>query len=140
MSGLEIVAVIFCLAGFGLWVLVSPRIWRNEWKWAWSPDQVPAGWPYGGPSWRAFARLTPLGGVALGVLPLTFLVSRFDAGWAKLASDVLIGASMLLFLLIVTVSLFNRPKFAVAPHLRHQPGLLDEWRGTPPPPTQPPRV
>jgi hypothetical protein len=43
----------------------------------------------------------------------------------------------------VTVALFNRPRFLVAPHVRDQPGLVQERRGRRPthvpPPGHPPR-
>jgi hypothetical protein len=33
------------------------------------------------------------------------------------------------FAVVASIVLFNGPKWAVAPHLRSQPGLLEEWFG-----------
>lgn len=49
------VAPTSALPGFGLGVVIVPRLWRNGWKWVWS-DDVTGGWPYGAALWRGFAR------------------------------------------------------------------------------------
>jgi hypothetical protein len=38
------------------------------------------------------------------------------------------GGLVLFIVGVTSVVLFNRPKFMVAPHVRHQPGLVAIWR------------
>jgi hypothetical protein len=132
MSAGLIVAVTVCLVGFGLSVAVGPWIWRNEWAYAWDPDE-------GGALWRGFVRITPLGGPLLGLGALAALL--FASGSAVLyAVGQVVGlAVMAVIALMITVILFNRPRSVVAPHLRTQPGAIGELLGRKVPPTAAPR-
>lgn len=144
MSPYEIAISIGLLLGGlrGVWVL--PRIWRNELGWA--SDRPPAFWWLGITSWRGLVRASILAiPIFLAIAPGYALDKANAAGsWA----EILVGVSaavggVMLFVLAPGVFLFNRPRWAVVPHLRHQQGAIAEWRGersdpTPEPTQTPP--
>ncbi len=120
-----------------------PAIWRNEH--GWDPDYPPPGWLYDRALWRALVRTNP---VSVGLLVLCVPVYVLsEAGTTSLVGVVVLYALGLAGAacagLAVSVAVANRPKWLVAPHLRHQPGLIAEWRGAPcaetPPPKNAPR-
>ena len=95
-----------------------PQLWRHESdRW----DGMPEWWVRGLPTVvvAGWAML-------LGALLTVVAVGRTDA-----IGDVLTGALGLVLVLVVAsgmtwvaVVLFNRPRFAVPPHLRDRPGVL----------------
>ena len=109
----------------------------------WSGRRLPAlerrfrvYWVWGEASLRGSIRATPvavIGGNALVAAAIALLVreaigdafARTVLLWVGLAA---FAASLLCLLLMVTVVLFNAPKAVVPPPLRHEPGLLAEWR------------
>jgi hypothetical protein len=120
-----------------------PRIWRNEI--GFDSDRPPVFWPLGAPTWRALVRTAPLGPpLFLGVVPGYPLDNTGASGPvvdAVVAVSVIVGC-LVLAVLAPAVALFARPKRLIAPHLRHQCGLIAAWRGqrprrTPPPDVQP---
>jgi hypothetical protein len=132
MSGSLIVAVTICFVAFGLSIAVGPRVWRNEWAYAWNPDE-------GGPLWRGFVRITPLGGPLLGLGGLASLLLKSGSDALYVVGQVVGFAILVVIVLIVTVILFNRPRWVVAPHLRAQPGAIGELLGRTVPSTAAPR-
>lgn len=110
------------------WVL--PRIWRNEL--GWDPDRSPAFWGFDLASWRGLVRCSFLAGpMFLAAAPGYALDSAgADGAWAEIL--VVLSAAVtvpILFVVMPCVFLFNRPRWAVVPHLRHQHGAIAEWRG-----------
>jgi hypothetical protein len=93
-------------------------------------DRPPAIWPYGDALWRGWVRALPSG--AAGFTPGTTLGLYLLWGPDDLhaaAAVVFLGlaGAALSFALMVTVALFNWPRFVVPPHLREQPGAVTEW-------------
>jgi hypothetical protein len=88
-------------------------------------------WPLGRALWRAGIRLTPAMGPALAFsLPLYVLEkSEADGLVADVLWAVFAPLGIAAFAIVASIVLFNGPKWAVAPHLRSQPGLLEEWFG-----------
>ena len=117
-----------------LGVLALPqlgRLWRHQTTFY---DGTPGWWSYGKPVWRGWVRALPmLASVAyLGLLIAAYLgfVSPFFhlSRQADLVVIVIFLISFIgAFLLALTIFLFNFPRLAVPPHLRNQPGALEEW-------------
>jgi hypothetical protein len=122
----------------------APKVWRNEI--GYSSDDPPARWRWGLASWRGYQRTTA------GVFPLIWcpgallVVASTISGpaWVQSLVAVLALVPGAVFVIgLPAVWLFNRPKWLVAPHLRHQPGAIAEFFGahvapTPPPERPPP--
>lgn len=115
-------SLVFALSAF--WVL--PRVWRNEPPYAEDPDRPPDWWPYRVALWRGVVRLGPTGLLFFGVLALFLPANRLLADTVLTTALAWLGVAVLVS--GVGVVLFNRPKLLVPPHLRAQPGLLDERR------------
>jgi len=124
--------VVFGLLAFMCFIYVraAPRLWDGR-AGAAEDEPPPGGWPLGAASWRGGMRAT------LVTLPCSALLILF--GWAfnrtspdSTAYDVLgtLGAASVLLLIGLTASitLVNRPRFLVPPHLRSQRGVLQERR------------
>ena len=104
------------------------RLWRNETR---IYDGTPAWWLWGDTLWRAYVR-------TLSALGLTFaidLVLIVGLLWGpdSTATILVLGIPLLATMAIaavlaVGIALFNRPRAAVPPHLRHEGGAVDEWR------------
>lgn len=120
---------------------IVPRIWTNEWN-SQNPDRVPSYWGFGPALWRGLIRVTPLcaGLTLLLGAQLVLLDLDLDATWVATAQEIGMYAMGVILLLIGAVVLLNEPKVLVPPHLRHQPGAMDEWRGANVRPTKPPRL
>jgi hypothetical protein len=117
----------------------APKVWRNEI--GYSADDPPPSWLWGPASWRGYHRA--LTGAALlfwcpaAAAMVAATVSR--PGWVDVLSQVAFGlAGVALLIGVPAVWLFNRPKWLVAPHLRHQPGAIAEFFGAAVAPTLPP--
>lgn len=129
------IEVILIVVGLGVGLVTIPigrRIWTNQWRWAYDPNNVPAAWPYGAALWRGLTRIHVLGLIAM---PVGALMLLFDQGFDGEAADVLATTFAVALVTVVVagwlVILLNRPTFLVPPHLRQQPGALREWRGAP---------
>lgn len=134
----DVVVVLIVLAGFGLWLFWIPRWWRNEPAWSYDPDRPPPAWPYGAALWRSGVRTNALAGPVALLLAVLYALDASSAGWTRAAFLVAAVPFCAVLGLAVTVVLFNRPRWAVVPHMRHQPGLLAEWRGARAEPTERP--
>ena len=113
-----------------IYVRAVPRLWDGR-AGASEDELPPSGWPLGAPSWRGGMR------AVVAALPFSFLLILF--GWAfnrtrpdSTAFDVLgtLGAASVFLLigLVASITLINRPRFLVPPHLRSQRGVLQERR------------
>ena len=120
--------------GFTVILLVAlcrlPRVWRGDMD---RMSPVPPGWPWSPIAWRAVIRSGPaaiLGGITMVVgLPVLLIApERAEGGFAR--PLVVVVPFLVLFalsvLLMLSVALFNRPAFLVAPHLREAPGVFAE--------------
>ena len=118
----------------------SRRAWRNEHPWFDTDCRVR--WSGGYPSWRGWVRVQGViaptvfaGGAVIFVVQSTGV-----HGGAWEAARAIAG--LVLFVVLgagAGVWLFNRPKWLVAPHLRHQPGMVAELLGERCKPTPTPR-
>jgi len=123
-------AVLAVLAGFGL----------VRWRHLWSGEDLAkqdaatrSWWLSGEALRRAFIRGMPLAVVGCWALLVAWTASmiehrRTTTGGAS--AKVVLGALALLGLiglLHVSVTLFNRPKWAVPPPYRHEPGAITFW-------------
>jgi hypothetical protein len=127
-----VISVVICFAACALFIPVGPRIWRNEWGYAWDPAS-------GGALWRGFVRSTMISGPFLGLTGVLNVIYALSDRRTTAMFTVVAMLWMALLVCAVTIVLFNRPKRLVAPHLRHQPGAVGEWLGRKVQPTPPPR-
>ncbi len=111
----------------GIWIL--PQIWRNER--GLDPNVEPLIWPLGLAWWQGSVRVLPVFFPSLLIIaPDHVLETLRLAGPVWIALRVVLDVGVLLIACLwVGILFFNRPKWAVAPHLRHQPGMLAQWAG-----------
>lgn len=124
---------LFCaIVAVGLligWLFVRPRYWRAE------PSTLdsspPLWWFLSEDAWRGFLRSSSAT-VPLIVLVLLFgsLVMVFGEKSTAAAIFGLAGAVLLIviYLLAVSITLWNRPRFVVPPALRSHPGSRAQRR------------
>jgi hypothetical protein len=121
-------------------VALLPRMWRNDA--GFHSDQPHPVWPWGKRTWRAMTRCVPLCFpiFAIGAVWYPIDLSIDQDGTAHEIGTYVFGIPIVANLVaLVTVFLFNRPKFLVAPHHRHQKGLVLELFGRRSAPTPAPR-
>lgn len=109
----------------GFLLLVVKRHWPGRDA---NLDRVPGWWPYGDGLWRAWMRSTPGSCLVFVVLSaVAFMVAVFPIEESPVftACALLIFPAMFVWLSVI---LFNRPRFLVAPRWRSAPGLLADWR------------
>ncbi len=124
--------IFFALAVAGTYRL--PRYWRGE------TSVIPLmsrWWPFGGPLLRGWERSMPAAFASGWSLLVAFVTGSLAAAGKRTDSQPLhdlayvgiaaIGVFFLSLFVMATVVLFNRPKFIVPPHLRQQPGAVQEW-------------
>lgn len=129
MATSDWIAALICVALLPAWAVIVGPVWHDR-----RPDlrsEPPGLWPFGGPLWRAGIRLIPVGGPAIFVaLPVAVLQkSQADGLVADAALGMFGFLAVVALLLLISIILFNSPKRLVAPHLRSQPGLLEERFG-----------
>src|SRR3712207_3935949 len=108
-------------------------MWSNEWGDARQDTDHPPSWWYHGPAlWRGAMRAQPaccVGCLALGALAV---VDRLWSGGIVPQVAAALGILWLAATIVgLTTAISSEPKWAIAPHLRHQPSLRDERRGVP---------
>jgi hypothetical protein len=119
-------SLIFALLFLGvIYVLVAPKVWRGES--GLDGNTPPQWWFLGDALWRGIAR------AYLATVP--FLLAMFaGAAVAEFAGDEDLGMTIAAAALLVgaivhfSIVLFNRPRALVPPHLRGEPGALEERR------------
>lgn len=93
-------------------------------------DRPPAAWPYSEALWKGWVRslaaqeLAFTAGVAL---VLYGMWGPSDKGVGRVVVIAVLAVAGAGVLLAITVAYFNRPRFAVPPHLRSQPSAIAEW-------------
>ena len=117
-------ALLLGAIGFAIaFVWMLPRVWRADPP---DSDQPPDYWPYSLALWRGVVRLEATGGLFFVVAAL-FLTADRALGESPV-KDALAWGGLVVLVLGGCVVLFNEPKRMVPPRLRHQPGLIAEWR------------
>lgn len=130
----DLLAVLILTLIGGVAAITLRPVWRNDL--GHDPDHPPGWWVMGVALWRGFVRLNVIA-TPLMLTGAAFLAAFYwGPFWLAIALWVptafLMGA-------VATIGLFARPKFLIAPHLRHQPGAIAEWMGKPVSSTEPPR-
>lgn len=100
-------------------------LWRHETTLF---DTMPEWWFWGPVLWRGWVRSLPLVGIIAVLFPVGMLVVRV---WESDSAVVFLVMMLILFIVFVlgaSIMLFNQPKALVAPHLRDQPGAIEEWQ------------
>jgi hypothetical protein len=121
------IAVGICIALLPAWAAIIGSVWHDR-----RPDlraEPPEAWPFGGAVWRAGIRMIPAAGPTIFcAVPVMVLEGSEPGGALAVVAAVAFGGPAVVGLLLMTsIAFFNSPKLLVAPHLRSQPGLLDEW-------------
>jgi hypothetical protein len=77
----------------------------------------------------AYARVTPASTMLAGLTPLALLLVGLagDTGALHALLDVALVAWFVCFCVAMSIVFFNRPKWAVPPHLREQSGAVARW-------------
>jgi hypothetical protein len=108
-----------------------PKMWRGQLEDDYERN-ISVWWPYGDRSRRAFLRIMPVSLLAVGLLSvglnLVLFAGVLPGDWGKQAEaigDAVIVLAVVALGLMLSIVLFNRPKFLVAPHHRKEPGLLE---------------
>jgi uncharacterized membrane protein YedE/YeeE len=122
-------AVIAVAARFRIPALRTPRVTDRM------DRSMRSWWPFGEALLRGWIRRTPtaIGGlwIALGIVVVGVPSTGAQPGTALYAlGSVLIPLIVMLVLwlaAIMTIVLFDRPRFLVAPHLRTDPGAISTW-------------
>jgi hypothetical protein len=137
---------VVAIALVAMLVLAAPKLWRNE-AGPWTDDSPPprswSGWKRSRAGWRGIVRLLGLA-MPLAYVPILLIIVLATLGASGPAFDavaivVLGAATVFMVTAMPAVFLFNRPRWLVAPHLRHQPGYIAErFNGTHVEPTPPP--
>jgi hypothetical protein len=104
---------------------VTERMYRTMRSW----------WPFGNALLRGWIRMTPVAiagiWIMLAIVAIGIPSTGAEPGSALYALGyLLIPLTLLLFAcfaVMVTIVLFNRPRFLVAPHLRTDPGAISAW-------------
>jgi hypothetical protein len=125
------IAAGICVALLPAWASIIGSVWHDR-----RPDlgaEAPEPWPFGGAVWRAGIRMIPVAGptIFFAVPVMVLEQSKPDGALADLAAVAFGGPAVVGLLLMTSIAFFNSPKRVVAPHLRSQPGLLDEWSRKP---------
>lgn len=121
---LVVSGMVFVVAGVPIATVIGPRMWRGRMPHhSIDVDRVPAGWLWGVSGWHAAIRGWLLGASAVPIAGCFFLAVAFTI---KPLAIFLLAFLIAWFLLLVSVVLFNRPRFAVPPVFRPRPGLIRE--------------
>ena len=107
----------------GVFNLLNLRRGRGRTRTFFRVDRPPAWWAWGGPLWRGWRRREASGALWCVFGGAWMLVK--DSG--GLATDILLAAVLVSFVLGASVVLVNRPKLLVAEHYRSHPGAIAEW-------------
>jgi len=126
-----LVALIAVMAG-ATWR--AGRIWRDEATAGRIFKTMRSWWLWGDALLRGWVRALVAGLVGGWLLVVSMALAALLAtdtiessgGFAVLA--LLVAGLFLSFAVVASIILVNRPRFAVPPHARHEPGALAEWR------------
>ena len=109
----------------GIYVAVASKVWRGES--GLDGGRPPEWWFLGPATWRGVARAY-IATVPFGlVLVVGAMIAEFggndDAGFGLATAALVVGG-----VVHGSIVLFNRPRSLVPPHLRMEPGALEERR------------
>lgn len=112
-----------------LWLVVAIRAALAGWKAVTPPVNAPAWWPFGQAAWAGQRRgtyvLIPLGGAFIATGWLAFAASH-----GVLSAVPPVAAAVVVLVLVCTmlsITVFNRPRFAVPPSMRSEHGAVESW-------------
>ena len=136
----DITGWLVCVVFGAAWIWLMPRFWRNE-RGVHSDTPHPY-WPWGVRFWRAAVRTGPLAGTMF--VAAAVLIPAVELVTDEVVRGIMMGVTAVVVVVIIvcgfTIILFNWPKRFVAPHHRHQRGLVAELVGKPSAPTPPPKI
>lgn len=123
------VVIIVIGVGTAVATLRLPRLWKT------GGYDIESGfrgwWPYGDRSLKGWVRALPTsvaGAWALVIALIGMTISQVTSGPThEVATNVAIAASVGMFLavpIIITIIVFNRPRFLVPPPRRNEPGII----------------
>jgi len=123
-----VITIVVFVAILILFGLAITRIWQGRSELDMSSP--PAWWPFTVALWRGVARAFPVqaacvilligGGIAGDLIK--------DSPGHDIAMSIGLVGLLGIFLLALPITFFNRPRFAVPPHQRDEPGAVAEWR------------
>ena len=127
-----VVTIVFGLiTGGGIFLL--PKIWRLEAD-IQKEEATKRWWPLSEAMRQAFVRSLPVAVITCAMLELASIASLFEklltGEDSRIASRFAVAfgfAAVCMMLVDLSVTLFNRPKFVVAPGARHERGALRLW-------------
>jgi hypothetical protein len=109
-----------------------PALWRGS-----APglgDEPPSFWPFSRGAWLGLGRIYPVGvAFAVALIAAAILTAAnpsFGDPVVVLALAALYALMGVLLVLMGRIILYNEPKIFVAPHQRHQLGLLEDRRAS----------
>jgi hypothetical protein len=112
------------------------NIWRNSQMSERIFKRMRSWWLWGDPLLRGWVRALAVGLIG-GWLLVASTIAAALLATETVTSSVGFGFLTLLVIglfvslgMVATIMLFNRPRFAVPPHLRDQPGAVAEWRAS----------
>jgi hypothetical protein len=112
------------------------NIWRNSQMSERIFKRMRSWWLWGDPLLRGWVRALAVGLIG-GWLLVASTIAAALLATETVTSSVGFGFLTLLVIglfvslgMVGTIMLFNRPRFAVPPHLRDQPGAVAEWRAS----------
>lgn len=131
-TGLLVVIVLLGLLVLGGLALL-PKLWRSEAD-IQKEEATKKWWPFGEAFREGFLRSIPAAILALLMLELGLIAGFFQeyltGEGSRIAREltVYLGSAFVVMLLVdLSVTLFNRPKFIVPPGARDEPGAVSLW-------------
>jgi hypothetical protein len=122
---LALLSLLVSLLLLAFYVVSAPKYWRDEAGALSSPTEEPEWWSFSATKWhgvqRSFVAYTPF----LTLAMLLFAALRYLGEQSPLYDTLgwLVTASMAMAIALnVSITLWNRPKSLVPPHLRAEPG------------------
>ena len=110
------------------------RIWGDERMSERIFKRMRSWWLWGDPLLRGWIRALPVGLIG-GWLLVTSMAAAALLATETVGSalgfgvlTILVAGVFLSLGMVVAIMFLNRPRFAVPPHLRDEPGALSEWR------------
>ncbi len=109
----------------------AAHIWRRGLPYE---GRIPPAWGWGKGSWLAHMRTVPLWATICWLAAVGFVYAFVLDPVLHIQTDLFVklafiwlGLLFLVFLLIASIALFNRPRILVAPSMRHQTGIMIDW-------------
>ena len=123
-----VITIIIFAAILVVFGLAITRIWQGRSE---LDGSRPASWwPFSDALWRGVIRAFPVQAVCVTLLIGGGIAGDLikDSPGHDIAMSVGLVGLLGIFLLALPVTFFNRPRFAVPPQQRDEPGAVAEWR------------